>query len=543
MKKIHVNSLGLSQQQLNNLLELYQAGRYEDAEKLSLSITQEFPEHPFAWKVLGAALKQMGKLNESLVALQKSAELDPLDAEVHYNLGIILKDLGKLDEAETSFRQAITLKPNYAEAYNNLSNTLKAQGRLEEAEVSYKKAITLKPDLAEAHNNLGNTLEQQGRLGEAEASYRQAIALKPDFIEAHNNLGNTLKELGRLDEAEAHLRQAIKLKPDYEKAHNNLGVMLQELGRLDEAEISLRQAIILKPDYTDAQLNLVYLLAAYSFQKKTTQPIIKADQEIKKIDLKGKASEIITDDKIVRLFSKSSTIIERYNLKLKTKLNQIYRRDTVNLNCNRHFGVFNKSNIIPEFCFGCFKVQVEPRSVLELIKLFVVFDQIKLTKNNIRKCMIEMRPKISGFYKGIVYCSSIEEAYQIADYLETIIKNNIRPGLPALVKRGCSEYSFPYPDFKKINRSGVKLMNYNKNWKLFEEDYDSKNPIKTKKIVNPSLSGLNLMDVIIIRNWIDYAKGIGDQSVELLNQQTVSSQEIYSIAKKRLVTFPWQGLV
>ena len=66
--------------------------------------------------------------------------------------------------------------------------------------------------------------------------------------------------------------------------------------------------------------------------------------------------------------------------------------------------------------------------------------------------MIEMRPKISGFYKGIVYCSSAEEAYQIADYLETIIKNNIRPGLPALVKRGCSEYSFPYPDFKKINR-------------------------------------------------------------------------------------------
>jgi Flp pilus assembly protein TadD len=475
MKKIHVNYKQPSQQQLNSLLELYQIGRYVDAEKLSLSITQEFSKHPFAWKVLSAALKQNGKISESLIASQTSVQLGPLDAEAHNNLGNILKELGKLEEAETSLRQA--------------------------------------------------------------------IILKPDLVEAHYNLSVLLKKLGRLDEAEVSYKKVIALKPDYAEVHNNLGVMLQELGRLDEAEISLRQAIILKPDYTDAQLNLVYLLAAYSFQKKTTQPIIKADQEIKKIDLKGKASEIITDDKIVRLFSKSSTIIERYNLKLKTKLNQIYRRDTVNLNCNRHFGVFNKSNIIPEFCFGCFKVQVEPRSVLELIKLFVVFDQIKLTKNNIRKCMIEMRPKISGFYKGLVYCSSVEEAYQIADYLETIIKNNIRPGLPALVKRGCSEYSFPYPDFKKINRSGVKLMNYNKNWKLFEEDYDSKNPIKTKKIVNPSLSGLNLMDVIIIRNWIDYAKGIGDQSVELLNQQTVSSQEIYSIAKKRLVTFPWQGLV
>ena len=61
--------------------------------------------------------------------------------------------------------------------------------------------------------------------------------------------------------------------------------------------------------------------------------------------------------------------------------------------------VFNKFNIIPKFCFGCYKVLVEPRSILELIKLFVVFDQIKLVENNTRKCMIEMRPEISGFYK------------------------------------------------------------------------------------------------------------------------------------------------
>ena len=66
-----------SKQQLNDLLEYYQAGRYADAEKLSLSITQEFPKHQFAWKVLGAALKQMGKINESLVASQKSVQLEP----------------------------------------------------------------------------------------------------------------------------------------------------------------------------------------------------------------------------------------------------------------------------------------------------------------------------------------------------------------------------------------------------------------------------------------------------------------------------------
>ena len=107
MKKIDVNFLKPSQEQLNSLLEHYQAGQYEDAEKLSLSITQEFPKHPFAWKALGIVFKQMGKINESLVASQKSVQLNPQDAEAHNNLGVLLQELGRLNEAETSYRKAI----------------------------------------------------------------------------------------------------------------------------------------------------------------------------------------------------------------------------------------------------------------------------------------------------------------------------------------------------------------------------------------------------------------------------------------------------
>ena len=154
MKKIHVNFLEPSQQQLNSLLELYQTGRYVDAEKLSISITEEFPKHPFAWKVLGAILKQTNRISESLVASQKSVQLDPMDSEAHSNLGVILKKLGRLDEAETSYRQAIALKPDFAKAHSDLGDLLKKLGRLEEVEASYRKAIALKPDYAEAKHLL-----------------------------------------------------------------------------------------------------------------------------------------------------------------------------------------------------------------------------------------------------------------------------------------------------------------------------------------------------------------------------------------------------
>ncbi len=245
-----------SKTDLLNLLEYYQAGRYGDAEKLAISITQEFPAHQFSWKVLAAVLGETGRKHESLGASQKSVQLAPLDADAHYNLGNALQKLDKLEEAEASYRQAIALKSDYAEAHSNLGNTLKELGRLEEAEASYRQTIALKPDYAEVHYNLGNTLRELGRLEEAESSYGKAIALESDFAEAYYNLGIALNELGRLDEAKASYTQAIALKSDFAEAHSNLGNTLQELGRLEEAEVSYRQAIALKPDYAEAHYNL-----------------------------------------------------------------------------------------------------------------------------------------------------------------------------------------------------------------------------------------------------------------------------------------------
>ena len=214
------------QELLNSLLEQYQNGQYGDAEKLASSISQDFPKHQIAWKVLGAIFTATGRDSEAVNAYQTAVVLSSQDAEAHNNLGATLQTLGRLDESEAS----------------------------------YTKAIALKPDYVNAHNNLGITLQKLGRLDEAEASYIQAIALKPDYAEAHSNLGNTHKELGRLDEAKASYTQAIALKPDYELAHYNLGVTLQELGRLDEAEASYTQAIALKHNYPDALFNRWHLL-------------------------------------------------------------------------------------------------------------------------------------------------------------------------------------------------------------------------------------------------------------------------------------------
>ena len=110
-----------SHESLNELLRYYQNAQYSEAEKLALSIIQKFPDHQLSYKVLGAVLKALGRLSESLDPIQKSVQLIPNDAEANYNLGIVYKELGRLDEAEASFRKALDNRPNFLEAYDNIS--------------------------------------------------------------------------------------------------------------------------------------------------------------------------------------------------------------------------------------------------------------------------------------------------------------------------------------------------------------------------------------------------------------------------------------
>ena len=249
-----------SQLQINSLLDYYQSGQYDEAEKLALIITELFPDHQLSWKVLGALLNQTGRLLESVVASSKSIAINFEDAEAHSNLGATFKELGRLEEAEISFRQAIKLQPDFVQAYTNLGVVLQLLGKLEEAEVSYRKAIKLKPNYAELYCNLGNVLKNLLRPEEAEVSYRKAISFKPDYPEAYNNLGNILKDLLRLEEAEVSYKKAIALKADFAEAHNNLGIALKEQLKLQDAESSYRKAIFLKLDYPEAHNNLGVIL-------------------------------------------------------------------------------------------------------------------------------------------------------------------------------------------------------------------------------------------------------------------------------------------
>ena len=251
-----IGSVSPPPEQLRCLLEHYQKEQFSEAEKLAISISQEFPRHNFSWKILAAVFKKIGRNSEAEFAGKTAVKINAEDAEAHYNLSNTLREMDRLDEAEVSYREALTLRPDYAEAHSNLGITLQELGRLDESEVSLRQAIALQLDFAEAHTNLGNTLKELGRFDAAESSYKQAIVLRSNYAEAHNNLGNLLQELGRLEEAEAMLRQAVVIKPNYAKAHGNLCKVFYQLGYKETALKSIKSANEIDPESKDYKLIL-----------------------------------------------------------------------------------------------------------------------------------------------------------------------------------------------------------------------------------------------------------------------------------------------
>ncbi|MBV8278300.1 MAG: tetratricopeptide repeat protein [Verrucomicrobia bacterium] len=195
-------------------------------------------------------------MDEAVAQYQRALEINPNDAEAHYNLGLVLFRNGQLDKAIAQYQKGLEINPNYVQAHNNLGNALFQKGQLDEAVAQFQKALEINLNYAEAHNNLGIALFQKGQLDEAVAQFQKALEINFNYAEAHSNLGLVLFRKGQLDEAIAQYQKALEIDPNYVQAHYNLGNALSQKGQLDEAVVQFQKALEINPNFTEAHSNL-----------------------------------------------------------------------------------------------------------------------------------------------------------------------------------------------------------------------------------------------------------------------------------------------
>ena len=356
-------------------------------------------------------------------------------------------------------------------------------------------------------------------------SFESAIKIDQNYIEAYNNLATTYINLGQFETAISYLRKAIIIKPDYANAFHNLASAQNDLGKYEDALESFNNLLKIKPDYPGVKHNIIKILTFFNPKNKKLNIFTELNESIKNLNLVGEVNET----NVIEFYKKCNDIVSNKLDDVNFDFSQIWRRNNIDLNCSRHFDVFNNFKVIPEFCFSCFKIQISLKSLLDLFKLYFIFDKIDLKKNKSRKCLIELREISKGNYKGLIYCSSISEAKVICEVIYKFNKNNIFKNININLKRGCTEFGNLYPDYKKVENSNNSLMEYNKKWKEKENIIDDKLPKKNRinqRVLNDTISGFTLNDFLIMRNWVMYAKMIEDEDYNKFDNNIVVSDYI-----------------
>ena len=241
---------------------------------------------------------------------------------------------------------------------------------------------------------------------------------------------------------------------------------------------------------------------------------------------------MITDQDVIILFESFAKIpLGLTEAKLQTKNRQLFSGKATNkfpVGCQRHLEIYNQFDVIPEYCFDCYKVIIKPRNILELFKLLMIFDSEKygLAIDNQRKCMVEEREDCSGTYKGFIFCKGIKDGNYVLDLAQKAVYEHISPQVSVALKRGCSEYAKTYPKFPRT-KPGKKpdqvVMHYKNSWKTHEEYFDKKYTLNEFEIppdINDDTSYAGIdgsttysgKEVFCMQYWLRYAATIGDKS-------------------------------
>ncbi|HHZ64535.1 MAG TPA: tetratricopeptide repeat protein, partial [Flavobacteriales bacterium] len=219
---------------LQQAISFYQSSQLQQAEQICQQILRDNSQYTEALHLLGIIAHKIGDYRIATSLITQAIDIDSNQSSFYYDLGNALREQGRLEESIDAYQEAIKINPTYIEAYNNLGNVLKKQEKLEDSIRLYQQAIKISPKYANAYNNLGVVLRELGRLEQAIEVYQKAIEIQPNHSEAYNNLANVMQELGRLEQAiEAH-QKAIEIQPNCTEAHYNLALSFILKGDFDQ---------------------------------------------------------------------------------------------------------------------------------------------------------------------------------------------------------------------------------------------------------------------------------------------------------------------
>ena len=179
---------------------------------------------------LAQALVRQGDTVAASELLQSLLAGQITSAGVGLQVGASLKELGLLDDSVRAYRAAVAVDANCAAGHQSLGAVLQALSQPQAALSAFERAAQLEPQSPRAWCNLGTAYQNLERLPEAERSYRRALAQQPDWAPAHAHLAVLAVDRGDTVAALDFFEKSLQLDPDQTEVKSNQLFVLSYAG-------------------------------------------------------------------------------------------------------------------------------------------------------------------------------------------------------------------------------------------------------------------------------------------------------------------------
>jgi tetratricopeptide (TPR) repeat protein len=239
------------------LAEAYaRTGRHERARQLYLLELRDNPGDIDTLLDLGALLVEMNRFVEAGEKFRRILEIEPDNADAHYELGDLAQRERNPAQARVHFDVVLRLDAAYPGARRRLARLLLDSGspadQAAARELLWRDVAEQRSEGADwgadALDELGQLLLDAGIKAEAVRVFQQLVEERPGEAIAHHRLSVAYFETGNIAQGQEAARRALRLDPRFIPAMHNMAVACMHQRQWDRARYWARQALLIDGD-------------------------------------------------------------------------------------------------------------------------------------------------------------------------------------------------------------------------------------------------------------------------------------------------------
>ncbi len=278
---------------------LQSTGKPRDSLSVLDAILAKAPEDAESISLKGAALLEIGQVNEAVEELKRAIELDPKQGSAFTSLNrafykgsgvgddkvreinhvterILAKDpknapalstkgetlylLKRYPEALQALDESLDLEPENAWTLGTKGQVLYALNEPEKAIEAFKRSLEIEPSWSWSRQQMIDIYTVLGRYEEALAGTEELLSRDAKNARAQRVKGDILFRQKKYPEALQALNESLDLEPDNAWGLGTKGQVLRALARNEEAIRELRRALEKDPDMKFVQEELINIL-------------------------------------------------------------------------------------------------------------------------------------------------------------------------------------------------------------------------------------------------------------------------------------------